>query len=102
MAATVSSTAFSGVTAAVAAGVSFTGAGGAELDEAIFLLFDALVPGALPFDAALPACGAVREAVAACRSTRGRATGPIRSISTSAGTATLVARSSWRRADNAR
>ena len=85
----------------MAAEISFLGVWGAGL-AAVFLLFDALVFGAWPFDAALPACGALRATGAACRATRGRPTGSIRSTSASTGTATLVSRSSWRRADNAR
>jgi hypothetical protein len=69
------------------------------LAPAIFLPFDALVFAALSFEARLPACGVVRDTGAACRATRGRATGSTLSNSTSAGTATPISRSSWRRAD---
>ena len=65
--------------------------GGAGLGAAIFLLVDALALGALPFDAALPACGAGRATGAACFAARGRATGSTCSNSGSAGTATYLA-----------
>ena len=52
------------------------------------LLFDALTPGALPFDAVLPAGGAMRATGATCFAARGRATGSTRSNSASSGAAT--------------
>ena len=82
----------SGITAAMAGGIAGCvrrrGIGRGDL-----LLFDALVLGALPFDAALPACGAVRANGAACFAARGGPTGSTRSNSASTGTATVVSRS---------
>src|SRR6478736_5577939 len=102
MAAAVSSAGFAGVTSAMAGGIALGVAGGAALGVATFLPFEALAPGALPFAAVLAAVGAERATGAACFAACGRATGATRSNSVSAGTGTLILRSSWRRAASAR